>query len=264
MIKSTIQFIACDIDGTMLRNGEKVLSKRLLDNIARIVDMGIIFAPASGRQYPTMKKMFGDIQNELMYICENGALVVYKGDILYKSVMDKETVIEIAKDIYNTPNCEVLLSGKDISYMKPKNRAYFDRIRDKIKNNIYICNSFDKLDDEFIKIAACDLSGIENSKDGFIAKWGDKVQTAVSGELYIDFTCKGVNKGSAIKSILKERCIDVCNAMAFGDSFNDVEMLNMVEYSYAMSDAHDKVKIYAKYETEDINEILEKVIRENE
>ncbi|WP_256866546.1 HAD hydrolase family protein, partial [Streptococcus suis] len=35
--------------------------------------------------------------------------------------------------------------------------------------------------------------------------------------------------------------------MAFGDSDNDIEMLNYVGYSYAMENATDKVKAVAKY-----------------
>lgn len=255
-----IKFIACDIDGTMLSSKESRISLRLLDNIAKIVGMGIVFAPASGRQYPTMRKLFGDIRDELMYICENGALVVYKGDILSKRAMNKDVVIEIAKDVYSMPNCEFLISGKDISYLKPKTRIYFDRIHKKIKNNIHILNSIEDIDDDIIKVACCDLSGIVNSKDHFLNKWGNIVQTAVSGELYVDFTCTGVNKGNAIKEVAKNLCIKQSEIMAFGDSYNDIEMLSFAEHSYAMENAQDDVKRCAKYTVADVNDILEKII----
>ena len=256
-----IRFIACDIDGTMLQNGDTAVPERLLANIRKLVDRGIVFAPASGRQYPTMKRMFGDVANELMYICENGALVVYKGKVLSESIMDRETVMDIVDDILSMPACEVLLSGRDISYIKPKTEAYFRRIHDRIKNNICLPNDFRKLNDDFIKVAACDTSGVVNSKDHFMEKWSDKVQTVVSGELYMDFTNKGVNKGNALLTVLDRLGISTDDAMAFGDSYNDAEMLKAVKYSYAMADAETAVKKCAAYTTENLSSILERIIR---
>ena len=255
-----IRFIASDIDGTLLRNGNTAISAETLDLLGRLCDRGIIVAIASGRQYPTMKRLFGDIADKLIYICENGALVVYKGKILSKTVMDREIVLEIVEDILSMPNCEVLLSGKYVSYLKPKTQAYFDRIHDRIKNNICLPVDFSKIDDEFLKVACCDTSGIVNSKDHFYEKWSGKVKTAVSGELYFDFTSEGVNKGDALTKILKEYNISSEEAMAFGDSYNDIEMLNNVKFSYAMSDADDEIKAHAYGTTSDVNIILRKVL----
>ena len=106
-----IKFIASDIDGTLLRNGQTSISDEVIDTIRQLTNAGVVFAPTSGRQYTTMKRLFGDVADDLMYICENGALVVYKGKILSKTVMDRETVLGIVEDILSMPDCEVLLSS---------------------------------------------------------------------------------------------------------------------------------------------------------
>ena len=204
---------------------------------------------------------FGDVADDLMYICENGALVVYKGKILSKTVMDRETVLGIVEDILSMPDCEVLLSGKYVSYLRPKTKAYYERIHDRIKNNVYLPVDFSKIEDDFIKVACCDLSGIDNSKEHFYRNWSDKVQTAVSGQLYFDFTAKGVNKGNALTNVLKKLNISSKEAMAFGDSYNDLEMLRSVRHSYAMSDADSDVISSASMVTDDVCTILRKVLR---
>lgn len=208
-----------------------------------------------------MKRLFGDVSDELMYICENGALVVYKGKILSKTAMDRDIVMGIVDDILSMPNCEVLLSGKYVSYLRPKTKTYYERIHDRIKNNIYLPVDFRKIEDDFIKVACCDLSGIENSWRHFADNWSDKVQTAISGSLYFDFTAKGVNKGNALTNVLKKLNISLEETMAFGDSYNDLEMLKNVGYSYAMNDATDDIKAVANGVADDVGAILRKVLK---
>jgi hydroxymethylpyrimidine pyrophosphatase-like HAD family hydrolase len=53
--------------------------------------------------------------------------------------------------------------------------------------------------------------------------------------------------------------------MAFGDTYNDIEMLQAVEYSYIVENAHEDMKGYAKYSTETndnfgVMKVIDKVI----
>ena len=45
-----IKFIACDLDGTLL-NSKKELPAELKQTVERLNKIGVVFAPASGRQY---------------------------------------------------------------------------------------------------------------------------------------------------------------------------------------------------------------------
>ena len=59
---------------------------------------------------------------------------------------------------------------------------------------------------------------------------------------------KGINKGTAILDIREKLGISFEETMAFGDYLNDKEMLENVNYSYAMANAHPIIKQVAKYE----------------
>ena len=78
MKKNKIKFIASDLDGTLLLNGAQKVSEELIPLIKRLNDEGIIFCAASGRQYPNLRRLFGEVADELMYICENGSVIIYK------------------------------------------------------------------------------------------------------------------------------------------------------------------------------------------
>lgn len=47
-----IRLIASDIDGTLLRAGATNITPVLFDQIHRLRERGVLFCPASGRQYP--------------------------------------------------------------------------------------------------------------------------------------------------------------------------------------------------------------------
>lgn len=44
--------------------------------------------------------------------------------------------------------------------------------------------------------------------------------------------------------------------MAFGDEYNDIEMMKSVKYSFAMKHAKPGVKTVASYETEKVEPVL--------
>ena len=53
---------------------------------------------------------------------------------------------------------------------------------------------------------------------------------------------EGVNKGGAVRELLKQYGISADEAMAFGDQWNDLEMLKSVKYGYLMGNATDELK----------------------
>ena len=93
------------------------------------------------------------------------------------------------------------------------------------------------------------------------------VEYVFSSEYYMEILQEGVNKGSAVKKVLEESGISKDEAMAFGDHWNDKEMLQYVKYGYLMGNApedlkkiFDKEKIIATNNEDGVAQILEKLI----
>ena len=251
-----IKLIASDLDGTILLQNAQSVDNSLFETIHKISEKGIIFAPASGRQYNSLKMLFEPVEKDLMYIAENGALVMYKDEVLFKSPMNRKLAMEIIEDVYEHCSCEVLVSGLNTAYIKPKAKEYLHRMTTMVKYKTSIVDNFDDIQEDILKVSVCDISGIKNSREYFTRKWSDKVLTAVSGELYLDFTANGVNKGTAIKNIQEKLGISPDECMAFGDNYNDIEMLDNVRHSYAMELAVEDIKKHAKYITKSVEKTL--------
>lgn len=112
-----------------------------------------------------------------------------------------------------------------------------------VVDDIYSC--VDK--DEIIKIAVNIKNfGAESSMDIF-GNLGEVIKPVLSGDSWIDIANASVNKGEAVRAILKRFNIDRREAMSFGDYLNDYELIESCEESYCMENGHPKLKAIAKY-----------------
>ena len=63
-----IRLVTCDIDGTLLHGEETSIDAETLEEIRRLREKGILFCPASGRQYHSLRRLFAPVQDEIAYI----------------------------------------------------------------------------------------------------------------------------------------------------------------------------------------------------
>jgi len=74
-----------------------------------------------------------------------------------------------------------------------------------------------------------------------------------------------LNKGYALEKLMQHLGVKKNEVLAFGDYYNDLEMLNLVDFSFAMGNAQPKVKEIANYSTKSnddfgVETILEKMV----
>ena len=75
----SIKLICSDIDGTLLQYGKKELEDEIFEQIRELHRRGILFCPASGRQYTSLRKLFAPVADCCVFLCENGG-VIYKDE----------------------------------------------------------------------------------------------------------------------------------------------------------------------------------------
>ena len=74
-MREAVRLVASDIDGTLLRNGAMEISPELFEHIRRLEREGVLFCPASGRQYQSLRRLFAPVADRIPFLCENGAAV---------------------------------------------------------------------------------------------------------------------------------------------------------------------------------------------
>lgn len=247
-----IKFIATDMDGTLL-NSKKELSSEFYDVFEELKKRNILFAAASGRQYYTLAKEFNDIKEDMLFIAENGTFVVYKGKELVVNGLDRELANELIRIGRTIENSNVVLCGKNSAYVESSDERFLGEVR-KYYERCEIVDDLEKVDDTVLKVTMCDFNGSEENSNKYFDKYRDELQVTVSGDIWLDITAGGVNKGVAIKEIQDLLGIDFKETMVFGDYLNDLEMMESAYHSYAMENAHEDLKKVSRFITHKNND----------
>ncbi len=252
-----IKLIASDLDGTLLLNHTQVLPEGTCELIRKLKERGILFVAASGRQYANLRRLFAPVQDDIAYICENGALVFYKGEKLHKEVMDWEMGQTIIRAIQEHETSEVLLSGENTSYLQPKKESYAHHMRYVVKNNVTIVNDILHTDEEYFKISVYEQGGIETTESYWKKRFGDQVACVTSGSVWLDLMPYGVHKGKALQVLIDKLGIKPEECMAFGDNYNDLEMLDLCGISFVMDSAREEIRKRYGYHADTVGHALE-------
>lgn len=255
-----IKLIASDLDGTLLLNGAQSLNPGTVELIHELTRQGRVFVAASGRQYPNLRRLFQGVEDEIGYICENGALVMYQGKEIAKHTVDRELGQELMKAILEKEDAEVLLSGVNTCYIQPKEAAYADHLKNVVKNNVTVVEDILATEEPYIKISLYEKAGVDKSYTYWSEKFKDKVRVVTSGNAWLDTLQDGVDKGSAIRELGEALGILPEEMMALGDNYNDREMLKAVGCGVAMEKAPEAVKKICSYETALVEDTLREIL----
>ncbi len=249
-----IKLIASDLDGTLLQNGAQSLPEGVIPFIETLAtEHGILFVAASGRQYPNLVRLFGTASKHMAFICENGSLVFYQDRLLVSHPMKKDTALAISHDILSLPGCELQISGEKTCYLMPKREAFLDRMVNHVKNDIKVIASPEDHPEPYYKISVFEESGIAAGHGPeLLERHKNNSQGTISGFAWLDFVAPDVNKGRALWELIDTLGIDASECAAFGDNYNDLEMLDAVKYGYVMNNAIDEIKSRYNYHCSDV------------
>ncbi len=244
-----IKLIATDIDGTLVKDSSKEVYKEIPEIIHEIVEKDILFIVASGRQYYSIRNMFHEVADKIMYIAENGAYISYEGKVLGTTIMEPEIVKELIEDLRGfNKECYILVSTPETAYIESKDPSFYDLMANSYCNKVTVIDDFLAQPLEVIKIAIYRKDGIRQiGQDHLIPKWDDRLKVCMAGEKWVDFMDQSVDKGHALQEIQRLFGITKEETMVFGDHSNDVGLLSQAEESYAVENAVDEVKEVAKH-----------------
>lgn len=243
-----VKLIAVDMDGTFLNDTKEYDRVRFAGLYSKMKDLGIKFVVASGNQYYQLKSFYGDIQDEISYVAENGAFVVDEGEEVSSVSIPKAHVEAVTREIAKHDKLSTIVCGKESAYVLDHvTEDYFKTIQ-KFYKRLKRVGNFEDIDDQILKFAlSCPAEDTDGLKDFLEDILGEYVTPASSGHGSIDLIVPGHHKANGIKQLQESWGIEDAETMAFGDGGNDLEMLAHAEYSFAMENASDDVKHAAKY-----------------
>lgn len=255
-----IKLIASDLDGTLLHNGAQQLDPHIFDLILRLNDKGIRFSAASGRPYSNLRHLFAPIQDDISYIAENGSLCVHNGTVLSRGEIQRDLGISIFDAVKEYGKCDCFLSCESKAYTNTSNTEFFNLLKNVLKYDIVQIDDFRSIEEQFLKIALWNKNGTKEIAPYFSKRFENQIKVVTSGNAWIDFIAPNANKGTALSDLLDHLKLKPENCIAFGDQYNDTEMLQLAGTSYSMSTAAPGMSYYSTYVTESVEEVLEDIL----
>lgn len=260
-----VKCIVVDMDGTFLSKGNDYNRERFAPIFQELKQRGIAFVVASGNQYYQISSFFDDEQ--IIYAAENGAWISQNGKDLDISFMNFKDALNIFQVLEQFEHVDACICGKKSAYVLeerliPRMSMCFPVVK--------VIEHVDEIDDQLFKIALeTPMDQTEKIKEAIMKVLPKQMEAVNSGFGCIDINQKGVDKGSALLKICDYLHITPDEVMAFGDSGNDVGMLKLAKYSYAMQNAQPQIKELASYsapacEDEGVLQVLEAFLQDSE
>ncbi|MFG3205643.1 Cof-type HAD-IIB family hydrolase [Streptomyces sp. NPDC048192] len=244
-----IRLIVTDMDGTLLDDAKRIPGE-LWPTLAELRRRGVLFSPASGRQYATLARQFARVAEGMVFIAENGTYVVRDGVELSSDPMDGSVAADVVRTVRRLAadgvDVGAVVCGKRAAYVERTDEAFLAEVR-KYYVEHRIVPDVTAVADDVIKIALFDFGSAERSTAPALAGFTRTHQVVVSGEHWVDVMNSTANKGAALRGLQRALGITPAQTMVFGDYLNDLEMLDAADWSFAMANAHPEVVRRARH-----------------
>ena len=235
------------MDGTLL-NSQHEVSPRFFHLYKALRTKGIHFAAASGRQYNSIVNKLQPIRDEIFVIAENGGLAMFGDREIVSTPLNgaiKNTVLDslkISQEVHPVlcARNNAFVSGHSEDFLRVL-REYYTEF--KIIDDLYT------FQEEVMKIAVYHFDSSEEFIYPLVAPFEESLMVKISGQHWVDISHPNAHKGYALQKIQNQLSIGPGETLVFGDYNNDLEMMALSDYSFAMANAHPNVLKAAKYQT---------------
>lgn len=261
---SKVKLVVSDMDGTLL-NSKSEVSERFFYLFNKLKKQHIHFVVASGRQYQSILDKLHLIKDDISIIAENGGMMTYNNEEHILLTLTEQNISKAVSLLRQLDSTYIVLCGRKSAYIETTDHDFISKFS-KYYSDYEIVKDLTKVtNDDFLKIAVYHFESSEHHILPHIDALKNDLQVIVSGENWLDISHADANKGYALKLLQKQLGVTKEETMVFGDYNNDLQMLELAHFSFAMGNAHEAVKKIARYETKSNSEegveiILEQLI----
>lgn len=243
------ELVALDLDGTLL-NSQHKLSDKTISVIKALDRTGIPVVISTGRSYEGMMHFKNQLDLKTPVICYNGAMIAdgATDSILHEWLLPSDITREAyqyARD--RQIHLQVFQEG-ELYYEKSREESAYYEQSTGLSGRLTDFDTWDNLDvtKALMVMPPSRESGafpeLHQAQAHFQEKYGDRLYCALSKPFYLEFINGKGSKGNALDQLSRDMGIPKERMAAFGDGFNDLEMLDYAGLSVAMANAPEGVK----------------------
>ena len=181
-----------------------------------------------------------------------GTMIELHDAVVFNRLIDKEDAIRTMETV-RKHGFRTILEGPEYLYMEPaefKGDLYGEKVAREMGDSLR------GIDSEWGKwqinklSCACDTP----TREECFAELSDLYDYMIHSEAVVEMVPKGFHKGTGILEVCKILGVDVSETVAFGDSVNDAQMLQVAGTAVAMGRCHDEIRHLADFVTSTLEE----------
>lgn len=241
-----------DIDDTLF--APKIgIPQSAVEAINKLRENGHMTFICTGRSRSMVSKSMMDIGFDGI-VAGAGTYIEYQGKVLSRNDLEEKEAWDIVTKLREIGFIPVPEGHDNLYYEKEENwTEKYKNIYGKYHREIQEAMLEIPKDGKGLNVAK--ISAVFTEKSNFeeaVAVFGDRYTVINHKNALMELIPKGFSKAVGIESVIKLLDIPWENTCAFGDSMNDYEMLDYVNYSVAMGNSQEEIKKLAKYVTDDV------------
>ena len=243
----TIALVVADMDGTLLGD-DHMIPEGFWPLLNRLNRAGISFAPASGRQYATLREQFAHPSADhppCNFIAENGTNVVLDHTTVSSTTISPDIVRQVLETITQLGahghDIGIVACTPEVAYVDRGDEAFLEQTRRYYASMQQVDTVAELNPEEIIKIAVFGFDSVEESIYPHLSEFYEQAQVAVSGKHWIDIMSADADKGHGLRELCAQLGISPSQTLAFGDYLNDLELLQQAGVAVAMANAHPRI-----------------------
>lgn len=236
------------MDGTFLNSSSDFNRERYKDVKRIMKEKGVVFAPVTGKQCERVEELFGEDAADLWILGDSATRIKHNGEFVYESLLPNELGLEIIQELEDMDMGHTIIActrdhaaiQKDISPEEKKIvRGSYAQVKE--------VTAFKEISDDFIKITIHDskLRCFETREK--LARYDESAYIVASEAAWIDIANANVHKGTTVEQLQQMLNVTPEETVAFGDGYNDIELMERAAYSFAVRNAVDELKDAANF-----------------
>ena len=235
--------IFSDIDGTLL-NSEHKITPATEQAIKAVIAKGIPFIPVSARPPYAITPYTNQLDTQQAIICYSGALILDKNlTALYSVILEQDDLLQL-NTLLNDFNHLSINYYSGLDWFSNDLNNYWTMQESDITGLTAkpVPDSLTEVHKILVMGEAAEIQTLEQKLKQTLSQ----LSIHRSKDEYLEIMNKAATKAKAIRFMENHLNINAQDVIAFGDNFNDLDMLQYAGLSIAMGNAPDKIKQAAK------------------
>lgn len=245
-----IKLVLTDMDGTFLHsNGD--FNRELYQEVKGLMkEKSVHFAPVTGKQCERVEELFGEDAEDLWILGDSATRIKHNGEFVYESLLSNQLGLEIIQLLESLElGITIIACTREGAVIKNTTPPVEVAIVRGSYTKVVQVNDYNEIQDDFVKITIHDpLKRCFETKEK-LAPFFESAYIVASEAAWIDIANAKAHKGTTVERLQEMLNVTPEETIAFGDGYNDLELLSRSEYSFAMKNAVDELKDAANFIT---------------